>query len=134
MPQAAYIEVELKIYAGTRECGLFLRADKKAESYYQLRLEPQRQRLVFDRWPKASDGPFWPRDNDPSFVIERPLDLDLPDSVRLQIVIKGDCMVVYANETVALSTRIYDLTGDNWGAFVSDGAATFSVSACAPLD
>lgn len=134
LPQAAYIEVELKIYAGTRECGLFLRADKKAESYYQLRLEPQRQRLVFDRWPKASDGPFWPRDNDPSFVIERPLDLDLPDSVRLQLVIQGDCMVVYANETVALSTRIYDLTGDNWGAFVSDGAATFSVSACAPLD
>lgn len=125
LPCAAFIEINIDITPGTQDCGLLLRADADLEAYYQLRIEPRRRRIVFDRWPKESDGPFWPRDNDPSFVIERPLNLTFGEEFTLQVLLDGDCLLVYAGELVALSTRIYDIKGDSWGVFVSGGAATF---------
>ena len=52
MPAAALIEARLHAQAQTRACGLLLRCADDLESYYQVRWEPGRQRVVIDRWPR----------------------------------------------------------------------------------
>ena len=62
--------------AGARAAGILFRADPALETYYQLRWEPGRQRIVYDRWPRSGDQPFTLEalyrtfENDGSFAYE----------------------------------------------------------------
>jgi beta-fructofuranosidase len=116
LPQECLVEAEVTCASGTANLGLLLRADAALEGYYQVRLEPNRQRLVFDCWPRPGDQPF---------VIERPLAMRAGEPVRLQVLVDGTCVVVYADERVALSCRMYDHRQGQLGLFVSEGEARF---------
>jgi beta-fructofuranosidase len=116
MPDASRIDLTINCEAGTRGCGVLLRTDNKLESYYQVRWEPGARRIVFDRWPRPGDVPF---------ILERPLDIDMATPLRLQILVEGTAIVIYANDTVALSTRGYEHRTGAVGLFVSEGGATF---------
>jgi beta-fructofuranosidase len=118
MPQRAKIEATIEFEKMTRGCGIMLRSSEDYESGYYVRLEPGRNRLVFDAWPRPGDMPFM-------VELERPLDLRPATPVRLKIIADGSCGVVYAGGTVAMSFRMYDLPKGNWGVFVNDGAARF---------
>ena len=74
---------------------------------------------MFDAYPRSGDIPFM-------VELERPLALKAGETVRLKVVIDGTCCVIYANETIALSTRIYNLKAGQFGGFVMDGAAEFT--------
>jgi beta-fructofuranosidase len=116
LPQECLVEVEMTYAEGTANLGLLLRAGETLDGYYQVRLEPNRQRVVFDRWPRPGDQPF---------VIERPLDMQAGKPVRLQVLVDGTCVVVYADERTALSCRMYDHRQGQLGLFVSEGEARF---------
>ena len=122
LPTSGRVDVTIDLDdAHTRAVGVLLRADDALEHYYQVRWEPGAARLVFDRWPRPGDLPF---------MFERPLapDSSAPDSstrLRLQIVVDESAIVIYANDTVALSTRGYDHIGGDVGIFVAEGGATF---------
>jgi len=116
MPETCSLQAEIAWREGTAHAGILLRADAGLESYYQVRLEPAAQRLVVDRWPRPGDQPF---------MLERPLRMVAGEPVRLRLFVDGACLVVYANEEVALSCRLYDHPAGEWGLFVAEGEAAF---------
>ena len=123
LPREAHVTAELDIHEGTQACGLLLRASDDGEIAYLLRLEPLRHRLVVDRWPRrGTGGEQWQISGDVPHAIEleRPVALP-PGRHTLQVHLDGDLCVVVIDDSVALSTRIYDLTSGRVGAFATDG-------------
>ena len=119
MPQRCKIEATVTFAEGTRGCGIMLRASRNLDSAYYIRLEPARNRLVFDSWPRAGDIPHW-------VELERPIQLKAGVAVRLKVFVDGTICIVYADEKLAMSTRLYDLEQGDWGVFVNEGSARFS--------
>jgi len=117
MPDDCLIEATVSMAAGVSAAGLLLRASADGNEGFQLRLEPGRQRLVLDRWPRPGDGPA---------LGERPLTIVPHRPVRLQILISGSCLVAYADGETALSSRMHQYATGALGLFASDGAVTFS--------
>jgi beta-fructofuranosidase len=115
LPDTALLSCTITLDENTRAAGLLLRADLTLDHYYQLRWEPGRNRLVFDRWPRPGDEPF---------MLERPLSYS--EKLRLRVFIDGSVIVAYANDEIALSCRMYDHPQGQWGVFVGEGQATFS--------
>ncbi len=120
------IETTVEFTENTRGCGIMFRADDDLEEAYYIRLEPRRNRLVLDSWPRAGDVPFW-------VELERPLSLIAGKPVELKIVVDGSICEVYANNKVAMSTRMYNRHTGQWGVFVNEGLARFSNSRMAYL-
>ena len=120
LPPVAALAVSIRCDAQTRSCGLLLRTDAALENYYQVRWEPAARRLVFDRWPRPGDEPF---------ILERPL--GKCEQLDLRVLIEGSVVVIYANDEVALTCRMYDHEAGAWALFVNEGQATFSDVSCA---
>lgn len=102
----------------TRGCGILLRMDDNMEYGYYIRLEPRRNRLVFDRWPRNGDCPF-------AVELERPVGLISKQRNNIKIVVDDTMCVVYFNDIIAMSTRLYNFPKGRWGVFVSEGNAVF---------
>lgn len=117
MPSCCQLDVTVTFGDNTRGCGVVIRADEGLDRGYLIRLEPGRQRIVFDRFPRPGDEPP---------IIERPLTLTPGEPVRLRVLVEDTVVVIYANDTVALSTRGYEHTTGSAGVFVSEGNASFS--------
>jgi len=125
-PAAYFASVDLDVEAGTTECGLLLRSSADGDSSYIVRLEPKRNRMVFDRWPRRSTGDGqWEISGDVPFMIEleRPCDLS-PGRHRLEVIVENDLCVVNLDGRTTLSTRIYDRTVGHIGVFVGEGSIT----------
>jgi len=101
-----------------------LRTGEDSESGYFIRLEPPRNRLVFDRWPRPGDYPFAPE-------LERPIALSGAKPIDLTILVDGSICEVYVDHRIAMSTRMYDHATGGWGCFVMQGEATFEAVALA---
>ena len=117
LPHTCLLETDITYQPGTAACGLLLRADEPLDRYYQVRLEPNNQRLVIDRWPRPGDQPF---------ILERPLPMHPGTPVRLRVLVDGTNLVVYANDQVALSCRMYEHRDGQLGVFVTEGEAAFT--------
>ncbi len=127
LPAQCYIRAEIELEAGTTECGLLLRSSEDGDHGYVVRLEPRRQRMVFDRWPRQRTGPAqWQISGDVPHVIEleRPADLTATSHV-LEVLLDGNLAVIVLDRQVSLSTRLYDDTHDRLGIFVGEGAGKF---------
>jgi len=116
MPDPSLVGCKVSWGPNTRSCGIMINAYENMDSYYQVRLEPGRDRMVFDRWPRAGDQPF---------MAERPLDLSRGSS-SLTVLTEDTMVEIYADNRVALSIRAYNRRGGFLGVFVSEGEATFS--------
>lgn len=115
--EESLFELTITFERGTRYAGVLLKADDVLDNYYQVRLEPDRQRVVFDRWPRRGDD---------TFILERPVAMAAGDLVSLQVFRQGTLIVIYVNQKVALSTRVYNSVEGSWGVFVSEGCASFT--------
>lgn len=127
LPDACRVRVDLRLDPGTKECGLLLRSSSDGDQGYILRLEPQRHRMVLDRWPRGRTGDGqWEVAGDVPFAIEteRPVPL-APGEHSIDVVMDGSVLVVVIDQRVALSARIYDRASGSLGLFASDGAVTF---------
>lgn len=124
IPDRALLEVRLDIAEGTRAAGIVLRASADGEEGYAVRLEPDRGRMVFDRWPRPRTGnEQWQISGDVPHAVEleRPCDLP-PGEHTLRVLLDGDLCVVNLDGRVSLSTRLYDHARGWLGMFVTDGA------------
>lgn len=117
LPEACRIDLSVTCAPGTRSCGLLLRAEPNLERYHQLRWEPGRSRVAFDRWPRPGDEPF---------MLEQPLEVASGEPVRIKVILDGTVAVAYLNEAVALSARAYGERTGALGLFVAEGSATFT--------
>lgn len=123
LPEETLVVAELDIAPSTQACGVLLRSSDDAEQGYVLRLEPQRGRLVFDRWPRGTTGgEQWQiRGDVPHEVeLERPVPLP-PGRHKLELHIDHDICVAVVDDRVALSTRLYDRPSGRIGVFATDG-------------
>ena len=121
MPETCRIETELHLSPRTANAGLLLRADAAGDSYYQVRLEPSNGRVVTDRWPRPGDQPF---------MLERPVSLPAGAPITLRVFADGTNLVIYVNDRVALSSRMYEHGSGALGLFVNEGEATFTGTRC----
>ena len=119
LSETACITVRGIFSEDTSSCGVMLRTSSDFEQGYYVRLEPSRQRLVFDTWPRAGDLPFL-------VELERPLDMQPGRPFQLTILVDGSICEVYADEKIALSARMYNHPAGNWGVFAVGGQVTFS--------
>jgi beta-fructofuranosidase len=126
VPASYYAVVDLDIEAGTTECGLLLRSSADGDSSYIVRLEPKRNRMVFDRWPRRRTGDGqWEISGDEPFMVELERACDLAAGIhRLEVIVQNDICVVNLDGRTTLSTRIYDRADGHVGVFVGEGSVT----------
>lgn len=125
---AVRIVAVLDIEEGTSECGLLLRTSEDGDEGYALRLEPKRERLVFDRWPRLHTGSEqWQISGDVPFELEleRPCRLE-PGEHLLEVILDGDICVATLDDAVTMSTRLYDRPSGRLGVFVGEGTVTIT--------
>lgn len=115
LPARCLAEADIRWSAGTRCVGLALRADDALTDWYMLMLEPGRGLLKFDRWLRAWDYPW----------LERPLRLGA-NQAHITVLMADSEMVLYVDDTLALSGRMYDLRGGALMLVASEGQAEFS--------
>lgn len=113
------LEADLTFSEYTRGCGIVFCADDDYEEGYYARLEPGRNRLVFDSY-RSSLAPV--------VELERPLELVAGQMVKMIIMLQDDSVVIYVNDEIALSARMYERSNKNWGVFVSEGKACFKLA------
>jgi beta-fructofuranosidase len=119
LPQAAMIEATAVFAEPTKGFGIQLRTSADFELGYYARVEPLRGRLVFDAWPRRGDLPY-------RVELERPIQVQPGQPVRLSVYVDETLCEVYLDDQVAMSARMYDHRAGNWGLFVSEGSVTFS--------
>ncbi len=112
LPEECLIECDVDFGAGTYGCGLMLRVDEAVDNYYVVRLEPSNNRIVMDKWPRPPDQ---------AFIAERPLEMSAGKPVKLRVVMDESCLVVYADDKVALSYRTYDFAKGSLCLFATEG-------------
>jgi len=121
MPDECLVETTVTFDAEMTNCGLLLRASDDLESYYVVRLEPANNRIVLDRWsPNYSETTF----ND-LIMLERRAVLTPDRPVKVQLLVDGTALVIYIDDQVALSGRMYDRRSGALGLFVTEGEARF---------
>lgn len=108
-------------------CGVLLRSSADGDTNYAIRLEPSRNRVVMDAWPRTVLGDMqWQVSGDVPFAVEleRPCVME-PGTHRIDVITNGSRFVVTVDEKVALSGRMYDRTDGHIGLFATEGKATF---------
>lgn len=128
LPARATIRADLDLDPDGRAGGLLLRTDAEGEHGYVLRLEPRAGRMVLDRWPRTITGTEqWQISGDVPHLLEleRPADLSAPHH-RLDLVLEDDLLVAVLDESVALSTRLYDHPTGRLGVFAEDASLTLT--------
>ncbi|WP_104182086.1 glycoside hydrolase family 32 protein [Arthrobacter sp. B0490] len=123
-PSSFRLVARFDIASGTTECGVLLRATADGDESYVLRLEPKRNRLVFDRWPRSLTGTEqWQISGDVPFAIELERPCHLPSGPHeLEVIIDGDLCIATVDDAVVLSTRLYDRPTGRVGVFVGEGS------------
>ncbi|MNN50858.1 hypothetical protein D3C81_1654650 [compost metagenome] len=123
LPNQCKISMNVTFKENTRSCGLMLRTNERFDNAYYYKLEPNRNRIVFQSAIMHNEGggkvlPY-------EVELERPIEL-LPDqSYKITVFVDGSVCEIYVNDQIAMSTRIYDITNGKLGLFVAEGAARF---------
>lgn len=131
LPDDVRLAVDLDWKPGTREIGLLVRTDGSGENGYVLRLEPDRRRLVLDRWPRPVHGTEqWHISGDVPHVVEleRPVDLSAGHA-HLDVLLRDELLQCCVDGAVCLSTPVYDHPRGRVGLSALDGEV-----ACTRLD
>ena len=123
-PRRSTPTAEIDIAHGTAAVGLLLRATPDGGEAGIVQLEPRRDRVLFDRWPRRRTGSEqWQISGDVPFEFERPVRLERGRHT-VDLVTDGQIVMVTVDDEVALSTRFYARAGNRIGFFVSDGEAS----------
>jgi beta-fructofuranosidase len=118
LPEMACIQAQIIFTSETQNCGVMLRTSLDFERGYFIRLEPARNRLAFDAWPRVGDKPFL-------VELERPVDLQPGRPLHLTVLVDGSICEAYVDDQVAMSARMYDHPSGQWGVFAEGGPVTF---------
>ncbi|MFW5893591.1 MAG: GH32 C-terminal domain-containing protein [Verrucomicrobiota bacterium] len=117
LPEECLLDLDLQISEQTTEAGVLLRANEKLDWYYQLHVDRLNQRLRLERWPRPGGMPF---------TIERQFTIRPNQPIKLQLVVDGSRLIVFADDTVMLCGRMYEHKSGNLALYVTEGSATFN--------
>ncbi|MGZ0148191.1 GH32 C-terminal domain-containing protein [Kribbella sp. WER1] len=121
VPPHCLITLTLDVAPGTQSFGLLLHASEDGEQATILRLEPQRDRLVVDQWPRGRTGPAqWQIHGDVPHAVDLERSCPLaPGRHTLQVLLDGPTAQAVVDDRVALSFRTE--SSGRVGLFVTDG-------------
>lgn len=128
VPDPALLSATIRFEPGTRGCGLWIACGDEPDEGYAIRLEPDRARVVFDRWPRKPAGSMqWHIGGDiPHAVeLERSIELDPRQPHDIEVLIEGSACIAYIDGRVAMSARLYNQRPRRCGWFVTEGIADF---------
>lgn len=105
------------------EFGIALHASDGLETGYFLRMDPRTQQMAWDQWPRAPKGLYqWQIKGDMPYWPETLRPLPKGNEYRVKIIREDDICVVYVNDQIAMSTRMYDHKGNSAGIYLVQGS------------
>ncbi|AXG40579.1 DUF4975 domain-containing protein (plasmid) [Enterococcus gilvus] len=105
-----------------KEFGIALHVDEGMETGYFLRMLPEQQLIAWDLWPRAEKGEYqWQIKGDIPYQVETSRLLPKASRYRVRVLREGSMCVVYVNDEIALSTRLYNHSGKKVGVYVVQG-------------
>ncbi len=109
------------------EFGVALHVDAKMERGYFLKMNERRGEVAWDMWPRSEQGAYqWQIKGDVPYQVETARMLPRTKDYHILIVREEDICIVYINDEVALSTRMYDHKGGYAGIYVIQGNVKMS--------
>jgi beta-fructofuranosidase len=119
MPEKCRISATVVFDKPPRNFGCMLRSSDDLDKGYYIRLEPNRNRLVYDMWPRTTN------ELPQMAEFERVVTFKPGAPVLIEIFTDKSMGMVYINHSVAMNFRAYDIPEGNWGFFVTEGTARF---------
>lgn len=110
------------VSASCREFGFFIGTDSNLENGYQIRIS--NGILSLDRWPRKEQERYqWQIDGDVPFAIEtaryfNPAETDF----HISVIRDNEILMVYLNDSIVMSTRIYEHKKGFSGIYVVGGS------------
>lgn len=106
------------------EFGIALHVDEGLEKGYFLRMDPLRHQIAWDMWPRTKQGFYqWQVDGDKAYQVETVRRLPEGNRYHILLLRENDICVLYLNDEIALSTRMYDYQGGYAGWYLVQGNA-----------
>lgn len=125
-PLTALCKLEFEMtYQGTpTRIGVALQMDETFSKGYYFAFEPAFNRVQFRSGLRMEEegGKMFPY----TVELERPLKMVAGEQYRVRVFIQDSVVVLYVNDDLAFSARMYDYRGRRFGFFVSDGTAEFT--------
>lgn len=112
IPGECMVEFDMLLSQETDSAGIMVKVTEEGAGGYYIRLEPGRNRFLFDR------EPCYPHEK---AEIERFVEIDSLKWHSVRVILDGTCMLAYLDDKYALSARMYDFDSDKMMFFVNDG-------------
>ena len=115
--------VEMDVHVKqAHEVGIALHVDAEMEKGYFLRMNQRKREVAWDMWPRSEQGVYqWQIKGDVPYQVETSRRLPDTDNSHILIIREDDICIVYINDEIALSTRMYDHKGGYAGVYVVQG-------------
>lgn len=96
--------------------------DEGLETGYFLRMLPEQQLIAWDLWPRAEKGEYqWQIKGDIPYQVETSRLLPKASHYHVRLLREESMCVVYVNDEIALSTRLYNHSDKKLGVYVVQG-------------
>lgn len=117
------IEMDIRAVRA-HEFGMALHVDKTMERGYFLRMNRQKGEAAWDMWSRSEQGKYqWQIKGDIPYQVETARRLPKAEDYHILVIREDDICVVYINDEVVLSARMYDHKGGYAGLYVVQGEA-----------
>jgi beta-fructofuranosidase len=113
------ISATVSYSSSNKDFGFMIGACDGYEDFFSLRFVPSQNRVSLDKVKRSLI-------TSATFHTDAPLTLSPNRNYQVQIVIENSMLVLYVDNMIALSARVYRATGTNWGIFVDNSHATFN--------
>ncbi|MEQ9302911.1 MAG: GH32 C-terminal domain-containing protein, partial [Marinoscillum sp.] len=120
MSERYQISATVNFTSSNRDFGFMIGACDGWNDLFSLRFVPGENRFSFDKTKRPDIDSSTVADNDV------PINLQTGVDYSVRILLENSMVVVYINDEVALSSRIYRAPGTNWGVFADHSDVTFS--------
>ena len=124
VPDLCKFEADVEFSKDVRRFGVAVQVDENYDRGYYIYLEPSRNRMEYASGIRmyGDGGKMFPY----AVELERPVKLEADQTYHLTVFVQEDLLLVYFNNQVALSGRMYDYTGRRFGLFSFDGDTKFT--------
>ena len=102
-----------------RDFGFFLGACDEKNNVISLRFVPSENKIRLDKTLRSSLSSSTSSDNETSFKLEPNVEYDV------KVVIENSIVVIYVNNQVALTSRVYKAPNTSWGVFADNSTVFF---------
>ena len=113
------ISATVSYASSAKDFGFMIGACDGYNDFYSLRFVPSQNRFALEKVSRSAITTS-------TAVTDVPFNLSPNNSYNIQIVIENSMLIVYLNNEVALSTRVYKATNTSWGVFADNSNATFN--------